>query len=104
MYDWSFTGFPFRVLTPPFLSYCSSVFFLDARTEQWFLVDSPLPIFSIFLTYLLTVWLGPKLMRHFDALDLRNVLIPYNLAMQALSLYMCYEVSSRDLLGPHIGL
>ena len=55
---------------------------------------TPAPILAIYVLYLLVVWQGPKVMRSRAALSLKHVLIPYNLGMQVLSLYMCIEVST----------
>lgn len=64
----------------------------DKRTDPWLLVYSPVPVALIFLLYLCVVWLGPRLMRHRQPVDLRVVLIVYNFAMVGLSAYMFHEV------------
>lgn len=64
----------------------------DKRTDPWLLVYSPVPVFCIFLCYLGIIWLGPKLMRNREPVDLRLVLIVYNFAMVCLSVYMFHEV------------
>uniref|UniRef100_H3CZC4 Elongation of very long chain fatty acids protein n=1 Tax=Tetraodon nigroviridis TaxID=99883 RepID=H3CZC4_TETNG len=63
----------------------------DKRTDPWLLVYSPVPVALIFLLYLCVVWLGPRLMRHRQPVDLRVVLIVYNFAMVGLSAYMFHE-------------
>lgn len=63
----------------------------DKRTDPWLLVYSPVPVLCIFLCYLGVVWLGPRLMRQRDAVELRLLLIVYNFAMVCLSVYMFYE-------------
>lgn len=64
----------------------------DKRTDPWLLVYSPIPVALIFLLYLCVVWLGPRLMRHRQPVDLRVILIVYNFAMVGLSTYMFHEV------------
>lgn len=63
----------------------------DKRTDPWLLVYSPVPVALIFLLYLCVVWLGPRLMKHRQPVDLRAVLIVYNFAMVGLSAYMFHE-------------
>lgn len=65
---------------------------LDRRTDNWLLVHSPVPISCIFLCYLVTIWVGPKLMARRQPVNLKPVLIVYNFAMVCLSAYMFYEV------------
>lgn len=66
----------------------------DPRTEDWFLMSSPLPQTIIILAYIYFVTsLGPRLMENRKAFDLKGILIVYNFGVVALSLYMCYEVS-----------
>lgn len=68
-------------------------FFADSRTENWFLMPSPVPQTIIIAVYIYFVTsLGPRIMENRKALDLRKVLIVYNFSVVALSLYMCYEV------------
>ena len=64
----------------------------DPRVENWLLMKNPTSILIIHVAYLLVVWLGPKLMASRPPLRLKPVLIPYNFALQALSIYMFYEV------------
>lgn len=66
----------------------------DKRTDPWLLVYSPVPVSLIFLVYLCVVWVGPRLMKHRQPVDLRVVLIVYNFAMVGLSAYMFHEVCS----------
>lgn len=71
----------------------------DSRTENWFLMSSPLPQTIIIAAYIYFVTsLGPRIMENRKAFDLKGILIVYNFSVVALSLYMCYEVS--PLLPP----
>uniref|UniRef100_A0A3B3DZ11 Elongation of very long chain fatty acids protein n=1 Tax=Oryzias melastigma TaxID=30732 RepID=A0A3B3DZ11_ORYME len=64
----------------------------DSRTENWFLMPSPVPQTIIIVAYIYFVTsLGPRIMENRKALDLKRVLIVYNFSVVALSLYMCYE-------------
>lgn len=77
----------------------------DSRTENWFLMSSPLPQTIIIAIYIYFVTsLGPRIMENRKPLDLKGVLIFYNFSVVALSVYMIYEVSpsvhSRCLLPP----
>ncbi|XP_064792895.1 very long chain fatty acid elongase 7-like isoform X1 [Oncorhynchus masou masou] len=70
----------------------SSGFGRDPRTEDWFLMSSPLPQTVVIVAYIYFVTrLGPRLMEKRKAFHLKEVLIIYNFSVVALSLYMCYE-------------
>lgn len=69
----------------------------DKRTDPWLLVYSPIPVAFIFLLYLGVVWLGPRIMRKRQPVDLKAVLMVYNFGMVGLSAYMFHEV--RDVHG-----
>ncbi|XP_050180544.1 elongation of very long chain fatty acids protein 4-like isoform X4 [Myiozetetes cayanensis] len=71
----------------------------DPRTDPWPLVYSPLPVTLLFSSYLLVVALGPLLMRRRRPLELRGLLLAYNLAMMALSTYMFHEFLVTSVLG-----
>ena len=66
--------------------------FADPRVQDWPLMAAPGPTYALVALYLLIVYLGPRLMRHRRALDLKAVIAPYNFALVFLNLYMCYEV------------
>lgn len=76
---------------------CTLCHFPDKRTDPWLLVYSPIPVAFFFLLYLGVVWLGPRLMRNRQPVDLKVFLIVYNFAMVGLSAYMFHEV--RDEHG-----
>jgi len=57
------------------------------------MVDSPVPTITFTILYLIIVYIGPRLMKHRAPFRLTSVLIPYNLAMALLSLYIAVEVS-----------
>lgn len=75
---------------------------VDKRTDNWLLVYSPVPLSCIFISYLIIIWAGPKLMAKRQPVNLKPVLIVYNLAMVCLSAYMFYEVflSARTTFLP----
>lgn len=100
----SFTHFFFSEISSLFFSKGLSAFLspschLDKRTDNWLLVYSPVPISCVFLCYLITIWVGPKLMARRQPVNLRPVLIVYNFAMVCLSAYMFYEVNTILLEG-----
>nr|BBF94986.1 elongation of very long chain fatty acids protein 6 [Orthetrum albistylum] len=64
----------------------------DKRTQGWLLVDSPAPTLIYTAIYLFIVWIGPKLMKKRKAFELTWALVPYNLAMAGLNLYICLEL------------
>uniref|UniRef100_A0A8C5N847 Elongation of very long chain fatty acids protein n=1 Tax=Gouania willdenowi TaxID=441366 RepID=A0A8C5N847_GOUWI len=72
-----------------FVLYLNSFYF--KINPIWPLVSSPVPIISIFLCYLLIIWVGPKLMAKRQPVYLKPVLIVYNFGMVCLSAYMFYE-------------
>lgn len=73
---------------------CLRFFLADPRTENWFLMPSPFPQTIIILAYIYFVTsFGPRLMENRKPLDLKGVLVFYNLGVVALSVYMIYEVS-----------
>lgn len=67
---------------------------IDPRTNDWFLMKSPVPIFSIVGLYLYFVlsW-GPRYMRDRKPFKLEKTLIVYNFIQVLLSAWMVYEVS-----------
>ncbi|XP_032913946.1 elongation of very long chain fatty acids protein 4-like isoform X4 [Catharus ustulatus] len=71
----------------------------DPRTDPWPLVYSPVPVTLVFTSYLLLVALGPSCMRQCRQLQLRALLLAYNLAMVALSSYMFYEFLVTSVLA-----
>ena len=56
-------------------------------------MQTPGPILTIILLYIVTVRQGPKLMESQKPVELSRVLVVYNFALVALSAYMFYEVS-----------
>ncbi|SPP80763.1 elongation of very long chain fatty acids protein AAEL008004 [Drosophila guanche] len=64
----------------------------DPRTNDWFLIKSPLPLLAILGLYLFFVlgW-GPKFMRDRKPFKLERTLLVYNFFQVALSVWMVYE-------------
>lgn len=56
------------------------------------LVDSPVPTLLYTVIYLAIVGIGPKVMEKRKPFQLNWILIPYNLAMSLLNLYIAIEV------------
>merc|ERR1712150_306769 len=63
----------------------------DPRTRSWFLIESPWPIISIFLVYVIVSIQGPKIMEQHKPVNLKNVLIVYNFFLVGMSIYMFHE-------------
>lgn len=66
----------------------------DPRTRVWFFVyDEPYHIWAASLSYLLFVlWIGPRIMKYREPLNLRWLMIIYNAALVGLSAYMVHEI------------
>lgn len=56
-------------------------------------MDSPVPILSVFVLYLLLVRQGPKMMEQRNPFQVQGAMILYNLAVMVLSIYIAFEVS-----------
>ncbi len=65
----------------------------DPRVRGWLLLDNYTPTLAFTVMYLLIVWMGPKYMKNRPPYSCRALLVPYNLGLTLLSLYMFYEVS-----------
>lgn len=66
----------------------------DPRTKDWFLVwADPIPMLTLVLIYLTIVILGPRYMKHREAIHVPAwILFTYNIALVILSAYMVEEV------------
>ena len=68
---------------------------LDPRTDGWLMMSSPLPTFSICVSYVVLVKLiGPWFMRHRPPFQFRLLLIAYNFAQMIFSAWLFKNVSS----------
>lgn len=67
-------------------------FFSDPRTNDWFLISSPVPGLSLLIGYLYFVlsW-GPKNMEHRKPYQLKNTLVVYNFLQILLSTWLFKE-------------
>ncbi|XP_050536828.1 elongation of very long chain fatty acids protein AAEL008004-like isoform X2 [Daktulosphaira vitifoliae] len=71
----------------------------DDRTKDWFLMSNPLPTALICLSYVYTVkHLGPRLMANRKPMELRSLLILYNLFQVIFSTWLFYELSMSGWL------
>lgn len=75
----------------PFEFYKAALEMQDPRTKDWFLMGSPFPTLFLVALYVLTVYLGPKIMKNRKEWDLQFVLFFYNFAMVGLSTYIATE-------------
>ncbi|NWV03721.1 ELOV4 protein, partial [Ptilonorhynchus violaceus] len=71
----------------------------DPRTAPWPLVRSPVPVALLFVSYLAALALGPLALRRRRPLELRGLLLAYNLATVALSGYVFHEFLVTSVLG-----
>ncbi|CAI6344962.1 unnamed protein product [Macrosiphum euphorbiae] len=64
----------------------------DDRTKGWLMVDSPTPTLIYTVIYFIIVGLGPRCMKSRKPLKLTPILIPYNILMTLLNLYIAIEL------------
>lgn len=70
----------------------------DPRTAKWPLMSSPFPTLVICLSYIYFVKvLGPRLMENRKPMELRKVLIYYNLLQVSFSIWLFLEVSFSNV-------
>lgn len=66
---------------------------VDPRLNGYLLMQSPIPMTTILLCYLLFVlYLGPRIMANRKPFKLQEAMIVYNFALVALSIFIVYEV------------
>ena len=66
----------------------------DPRTAKWPLMSSPFPTLAICLSYVYIVKvLGPRVMENRKPMELRKVLVYYNLFQVLFSIWLFLEVS-----------
>ena len=70
----------------------------DPRVENWLLMSSPLPTAVLVTLYLLFVFIGPRIMRNRQPLNVKIPMLTYNLFMVGLSYYMFHEVRLAYIL------
>ncbi|KAF6215937.1 hypothetical protein GE061_000274 [Apolygus lucorum] len=64
----------------------------DRRSKGWLMVDSPVPTLLYTVIYLTIVGIGPRVMEKRKPFHLNWCLVPYNLAMSLLNLYIGIEL------------
>ncbi|ESO12915.1 hypothetical protein HELRODRAFT_63042, partial [Helobdella robusta] len=70
----------------------------DPRTKDWLLLsESPKQVHVLSVMYLAFVLLGPIIMQHREAFQLKGIMIVYNLSLVMLSIYMFVEIVSSAL-------
>jgi GNS1/SUR4 family len=76
-----------------FVNALKSHFPTDPRLENYYLTrDSPMPVVTIFISYILLCKYGPKLMESQKPFNLKYVMIAYNLLQVFGNLYFITEV------------
>ncbi len=69
-------------------------FLIDPRTKDYFLVENPFYIFTIISLYIYFVTkLGPAMMRNRKPLELKGIMIVYNVFQIAYNTYIFHGVS-----------
>uniref|UniRef100_A0A0P4XV02 Elongation of very long chain fatty acids protein n=1 Tax=Daphnia magna TaxID=35525 RepID=A0A0P4XV02_9CRUS len=68
----------------------------DPRVAKWPLMASPVPTLLIAMAYLTSVYYGRKFMAKRKPFSIRGILIPYNLAMALLNLYIGLELATTQ--------
>lgn len=71
----------------------------DPRVKNWFLLGDPLPNFCIWVAYMCSLVVIPRIMKNRSPLSLKYILFIYNVAMVFLSAYMAYEFCMSAVLG-----
>ncbi|XP_069126862.1 very long chain fatty acid elongase 4-like [Argopecten irradians] len=71
----------------------------DPRVQSWPLMETPVPLLTLLVLYLVMVYQGPRAMAPHKPLPLTSVLVAYNLALVCLSAYMFYEFLVTSILS-----
>lgn len=71
----------------------------DPRVEGWFMMSSPWPSLVICVLYVIIVKLGPTIMANRKPIEMRNVLLVYNVCMVGLSTYCFVEFNLAGWLA-----
>lgn len=81
-----------------FFCYLFSVCFIDTRTDDFWLVNTPLPVLTILgLYYYFVTDFGPRFMKNRPPFELKKVLVVYNLIQILINVFICFEVGLFDL-------
>jgi len=74
-------------------SYYDGLQYADPRTKDWLLVWGDYSyVLACTISYLLFLWIGPKIMKNRAPIEMRWLLVVYNMGLMALSLYMMIEI------------
>ena len=66
--------------------------FSDPRVKDWFLMSSPWPCLTIIFLYYILIKIGPLIMTNRKPMELRNVLVFYNVFMVMMTGYCGFQV------------
>ena len=67
----------------------------DKRVENWFLMQTYTPTLLLVLAYLVSIWLGKKLMANREPFQLKGLLFAYNVCLVILNAHIVYEVRQQ---------
>ena len=87
------------VLLKMFCTKFSSFILTDPRVAKWPMMHSPVPTLLITIAYLIAIYFGSRIMSKRKALPLKWILVPYNLSMCTLNLYIGFEVTTTNTLS-----
>ena len=64
----------------------------DPRVADWMWMQSPLPTLSLITLYLITVNIGPKIMKDREPFDMKPLLFVFNGLLVVFNFWMALEV------------
>ncbi len=73
--------------------------FVDKRVEDWFLMQTYTPTLLLVVAYLVSIWLGKKLMANREAFQVKGVMFAYNVFLVILNAHIVYEVGGQRKTG-----
>ncbi|CAH1786503.1 unnamed protein product [Owenia fusiformis] len=76
----------------------------DPRVSEWLFMGSPWPTLILTALYLCLVKYGPGLMKPYPALNLRPLLIGYNLMLVLFSIWMFFEFAFTTVLSQEFSI
>ena len=67
-------------------------FIIDPRTQSWAFVNSVVPSVVSIVCYLLFIYVGQKIMKHREALEIKALMMIYNIGATLLNIHIFVEV------------
>ena len=66
--------------------------YADPRTQMWTFVNSVIPSVVSIVCYLLFIYIGPKIMKHREALEFKALMTIYNIGATLLNVHIFVEI------------